>query len=52
MLKISENAPDRRDRTVYISNAEMSVEKKMTFPRRRFTAAMNPDYMFTVIFKN
>ena len=25
-------------------------KKQMTGPKKRFTAAMNPDYMFTVIF--
>ena len=25
-------------------------KKRMTGPKKRFTAAMNPDYMFTVIF--
>jgi hypothetical protein len=28
-----------------------SGKKKMTGPQRRFTATMNPDYMFTVLFK-
>jgi hypothetical protein len=28
-----------------------SGKKKMTGPKRRFTAAMNPDYMSTVLFK-
>jgi predicted transposase YbfD/YdcC len=32
-------------------NPRQSVKKKMTGPKRRFTASVNPDYMFAVIFK-